>query len=435
MSVTIAGVEPGSPAARSGIVAGHRLERINGHAIADVLDYRFYMTEKSLRLDLCDPAGNAYSIPLRKGEYTDLGLVFDTYLMDSEKSCRNQCCFCFIDQMPPGLRESLYFKDDDTRLGFLFGNYDTLTNLADADIDRLITMRISPINVSVHTTNPELRVRMMKNPRAGEVLTYLPRLCEAGIQVNAQLVLCPGLNDGAELERSLRDLARLGPHLQSVSVVPVGLTKHRAGLSPLRLFDEKEAAAVLDTVTRYGDRQLAGTGNRTFFAADEFYLKAKVPLPADSFYEEYYQLENGVGMTTLLAHEFAQALETMPPAPTRRRVTLATGTAAAPLMKDLAAKAMERFPGLAVEVVAIENRFFGESITVAGLVTGGDLIAQLRERDLGEEVLFPATMLRHDGDKFLDDVTVEAVAEALGVPVTPVEVEGVDLLETMLRSS
>jgi putative radical SAM enzyme (TIGR03279 family) len=433
MSVTIAGVEPGSPAARCGIAKGHQLERINGHTIADVLDYRFYMTEKSLRLDLLDEAGNAYSLPLRKGEYDDLGLVFDTYLMDSEKSCRNHCCFCFIDQMPPGLRQSLYFKDDDARLGFLFGNYVTLTNLDDEDIDRLITMRISPINVSVHTTNPELRVRMMKNPRAGEVLAYLPRLCEAGIQVNAQLVLCPGLNDGAELERSLRDLARLGPHLQSVSVVPVGLTKHRAGLSPLRLFDEKEAAAVLDIVNRHGEQRLAETGNRTFFAADEFYLKAKIPLPADSFYEDYYQLENGVGMTTLLAHEFEQALELTPPAPIRRRVTLATGTAAAPLMKHLAAKAMGRFPGLSVEVAAIENHFFGESITVAGLVTGGDLIAQLRGRDLGDEVLFPAAMLRRDGDKFLDDVAVEDVAEALSVPVTPVEVDGFALLAALLR--
>jgi putative radical SAM enzyme (TIGR03279 family) len=433
MSVTIARVESGSPAARGNIKAGHRLERINGHAITDVLDYRFYMTDTSLLLDLLDPAGNAYSVSLRKREYTELGLVFDTYLMDSEKSCKNHCLFCFIDQMPPGLRESLYFKDDDALLGLLFGNYVTLTNLTDADIDRLITMRISPINVSVHTTNPALRVQMMKNPRAGEVLAYLPRLCNAGIQVNAQLVLCPGLNDGAELERSLRDLARLGSHLQSVSVVPVGLTKHRAGLPPLRLFDEKEAAAVLDIVHRHGDERLAETGSRTFFAADEFYLKARHPLPDDSFYEDYYQLENGVGMTTLLAHEFAQALETTPPAPTRRRVTLATGTAAAPLLSDLAAKAMERFPGLTVEVVAIVNHFFGESITVAGLVTGGDLIAQLRGRDLGEELLIPATMLRRDGDVFLDDVTLEAVAEALGVPVTPVGGDGFVLLAALLR--
>lgn len=432
MSVLIAGVEIGSPAEKNGIKRGHRLHAINSHPIRDVLDYRFYMTDTRLDLDLEDETGKRYKLSLNKGEYDDLGLEFDTYLMDCEKSCKNKCCFCFIDQLPPGLRESLYFKDDDSRLGFLFGNYITLTNLEDGDINRLIHMRISPVNISVHTTNPELRVRMMKNPRAGEALRYLQPLCDAGIRVNTQLVLCPGLNDGPELERSLNDLCSLGPGLQSVSCVPFGMTRHRDGLVPLRLHTKEEAAAVVDTVERFAAKRMAATGSRAIYAADEFYLRAGRPLPNDEYYEEYYQLENGVGMVTLLEHEFRQAIALELPRQVNRHVTIATGTAAAPLLQSLAMRAMETFPGLAAEVASIENRFFGETITVAGLVTGGDLIEQLRGKDLGDELLFPATMLRRDGDLFLDDVFPVQVEEALGIPARSVDVDGFALLEALL---
>ncbi|MDL2233782.1 DUF512 domain-containing protein [Ruminococcaceae bacterium OttesenSCG-928-L11] len=431
MSVRIDGIEQGSIAAKKGIQAGDTLVAINGHDIRDVLDYRFYMTDSRLELHLCRE-GAPYTLRIRKPEYDDLGLEFDTYLMDEQKSCRNKCCFCFIDQMPPGMRDTLYFKDDDARLSFLFGNYITLTNLTDEDVQRIITMHISPVNISIHTTNPELRVKMMKNPRSGEVLRYIPQLCEAGIKVNGQLVLCPDINDGDELIRSLTDLSAYGDTLQSVSCVPVGLTKYREGLFPQRSFTPEEAAAVIDTIDRFGAQMRETHGNRVFFAADEFYLTAGRPVPPYEYYEDFFQLENGVGMLTLLEYEFMQALEDAEPAPMSRSVTMVTGTAAFPLIKALAAKATDAFPGLSIQVIPIRNDFFGETITVAGLVCGQDIIKQLEGVSLGDEVLFPAAMLRHDRDLFLDDVSVQDLAQALGHPVRPTENDGYELLAAML---
>jgi len=433
MSVQITNTEPDSIASRHGIKPGHILHKINGHDITDVLDYRFYMTDKTLCLLLSD-GDSMYEITINKDEYDDIGLVFDTYLMDTEKSCQNACCFCFIDQMPKGLRDTLYFKDDDSRLGFLFGNYITLTNLKDGDIDRIIALKTSPVNVSVHTMNPDLRVRMMKNPRAGEVLAYLPKLTDAGIKLNGQLVLCPGVNDGTELDYSLNELSKLGENLQSVSVVPVGLTKHRDGLDCLRLYTREESAAVIETVERFARERFQHYGTRTFFASDEFYLNAGIPLPANDYYEDYFQLENGVGMSSLLRYEFVSALEDEPARTADRRVTIVTGVAAAPLIRELAGLAMAKFTGLAVEVVPAINNFLGEDITVAGLVCGRDIIAQLKDKPLGDEVLIPATMLRHEGDLFLDGVSIEELAGTLGRPVKVVKCDGYELLDAIKQT-
>ena len=435
MSVVISDVEKNSPAAKKGLTAGLVLHTINGHAINDVLDYRFYMLEKKLVMGLCDQSGHGSNIVIHKDEYDDPGLLFDTYLMDTQKSCRNKCCFCFIDQLPGGMRESLYFKDDDSRLSFLFGNYITLTNLFDSDIERIIKMHISPVNISVHTMNPALRVEMMKNPRAGEVLKYIPMLCKAGIKVNAQLVLCPGMNDGAELERSLSELSSLGENLQSVSSVPIGLTKFREGLSPQRLFTKAEAASVISTIDSFGEKRLKEYGTRTFYASDEFYLTAKIPLPEYDYYEDFYQLENGVGMSTMLEYEFMDALDFEDTKTLNRHITIATGTAAFGLIAKLAGEAEKKFPKLKIDVVPIKNNFFGENITVAGLVTGGDIIDRLSGRNLGSELLFPSSMLRFDGDLFLDDTTIPQLEKALGIPAVPVDNSGQALLDAMLGNN
>jgi putative radical SAM enzyme (TIGR03279 family) len=425
-------VEPDSPADQCGLRPGQSLRAINGHAIGDVLDYRFYIVEEKLRLSMADEAGKPFTVTMHKDEYEDPGLLFDTYLMDREKSCKNNCCFCFVDQLPPGMRPSLYFKDDDSRLGFFFGNYITLTNLSETDIDRIIAMHISPVNISIHAMDPALRTRMMKNPRSGDVLAYLPKLSRAGIRINAQLVLCPGLNDGAALDHSLTALAELGDAIQSVSAVPVGLTKYREGLAPLRLFTKKEAADVVAVIRRHGDLMLAAGRGRCFFASDEFYLTAGLPIPAYAHYEEFHQLENGVGMSAMLLHEFTQALADAPDLPVTRHITIATGAAARPLMENLARMAMARYKTLRADVACIPNDFFGRTITVAGLVTGRDIIAHLQGRALGDALLFPASMLRHDGDLFLDDRTPDDLEKALGLPCIPVAVDGYALVDALL---
>ena len=431
MAVTIRGVESGSPAARAKIRAGEELLAINGQEIVDVLDYRFYMMDKRLELTLRSGTGER-KVSVKKGEYEELGLTFDTYLMDRERSCRNQCIFCFIDQMPPGMRETLYFKDDDARLSFLYGNYITLTNLTEHDIERTIRMKISPVNISVHTTNPELRCKMMHNRFAGESLSILRRLADGGIAMNAQLVLCPGINDGAELERSMRDLAEYLPALRTVSCVPVGLTKYRDGLYPLRPYTKEEAADVVAQVEAFGDEMKARHGTRVFYASDEFYLKAGLPLHDGDFYEDYGQLENGVGMLTLQREQFRDALPFFEPDGRKRNFSIATGVAAAPFLQKLVDEARETWHNLNGRVYPIVNDFFGHEITVAGLITGQDLISQLRGKDLGDELLLPDVLLKFHEDVFLDDVTLSEVREALGVPITMVGSDGYELLRCML---
>ena len=391
---------------------GDTVVSINGNLIRDVLDYKFYSYDRRLTIVLRSPEGKERTVKIRKNEGEDLGLNFESYLMDRPRSCANNCVFCFIDQLPKGMRKTMYFKDDDARLSFLLGNYVTLTNFSPREVQRIMDLRISPINVSVHATDPELRTKMLRNPRAGESLEIMKRFAEAGITMNCQIVCCPGLNDGEQLDRSMRDLAALWPSVHSVSIVPVGLTRFREGLYPLEKFTPEHSLETIRQVTRFGDECLEKYGSRIFWCGDEMYLRADLELPPDEFYEEYTQLENGIGMLRLMETEFRSALdlaETADGIP----FSVATGAAAAPLMRKLLQMAADRFPGIRGEVYEIRNDFFGHDITVAGLTTGEDLIGQLKDRDLGERLLISKTMLRQDEMDFLDDITLEEASRRL----------------------
>lgn len=432
MPVKILAVEPGGPASHAGVRPGETLLSINGNEICDILDYRFYETDRHLSIVLRDGAGAERTVQIRKGQYESIGLEFETYLMDQQHSCTNRCIFCFIDQLPKGLRKSLYFKDDDSRLSFLFGNYVTLTNLKEREVDRIIKMHISPINISVHTTNPELRVKMMGNRFAGKSLDILYRFAKAGIKLNCQIVLCRDINDGEELDRTLKDLTSLWPSVQSVAVVPLGLTKYRQGLYPLTGYDSETARAVVRQLERWGDRCEQKYGQRICYAADEFYLKAQLPIPPAPFYGDFDQLENGVGLMASLKQEFLDALEDFVPPASARKVTLATGVAAYPFLDTLLDELRQRCHNLTCNVVPIVNDFFGDTITVAGLVTGGDLLKQLRGRELGDALLLPDVMLRREGDIFLDDVSLEELSEALQIQIITVPNDGYALLDAVV---
>ena len=434
MAVTISSVGKGSPADFAGICPGDTLVSINGNEIMDVLDYRFYETDAKLSLRLRGADGVERGVFIRKGQYEAIGLEFETYLMDKQHSCRNRCIFCFIDQLPKGMRETLYFKDDDSRLSFLFGNYITLTNLSSHEVERIIKMHISPINISVHTTNPELRVKMMGNRFAGQALGLLKRFADAGIKMNCQLVLCPGVNDGPELERTLSDLKALIPAVQSVAVVPVGVTKFREGLYPMKTYDAASAAEVIAIMERFGDEFMKEVGDRVAYPADEFYLIAGKELPAPEYYGDFAQLENGVGLLASLKQEFLDALEDFTPPEGKRRVTIATGAAAHPFLDSLLDELRRKCNNLTCNVVPIRNDFFGTTIVVAGLVTGGDIIKQLKGKELGDALLLPSAMLRHDGDVFLDDVSLDDLREALNIEVVPVRNDGYELLDAVVGS-
>ena len=434
MSVLVSGVSKKSIADKKGIKPGDVLVSVNSHEINDVLDYRFYIKEEKLTLALVSN-GKAKKVHLRKDEDDDLGLEFDSYLMDRQHRCTNRCIFCFVDQMPPGMRETLYFKDDDSRMSFLFGSYVTLTNLTEHDVSRLIEMHISPVNVSVHTMNPELRVKMMKNKHAGECLSILKRLADAGIKLNTQLVLCPGINDGKELEYSLSELEKLLPSIQSIAAVPVGLTKFRENLPALRTYTPQEARETIEIVDSFGERCLEKYGVRLAFCADEFYLTAGMPIPDEEYYEDYPQLENGVGLWRNLLEEFSFALtESSFEKDIERHVSIATGVAAYPLLVRLCRLVSEKYPLVKADVFQIKNDFFGHSVTVAGLVTGKDLISQLKDKPHAETLIIPSVMLRSEGDVFLDDVSLEDVEKALSVSVRVTDANsGFELLENILE--
>lgn len=431
MAVVVSDVQKRSLAFKAGIPAKATLLSINGNEINDVLDYQFYVTERRIEL-VCLVDGKEKSYTLVKDEYEDIGLIFDSYLMDKQHHCKNKCIFCFIDQMPKGMRETLYFKDDDDRMSFLFGNYVTLTNLTQRDIDRIIKMHISPINISVHTTDPELRVKMMKNKNAGECLKWLEELAAHGIKLNTQLVLCPEINDGEQLVRSLNDLAKLAPNIESIAAVPVGLTDHREGLENLRVYTKEESAKVIDIIENFSDKFFEEHGVRIAFASDEFYLKAERPLPEYDYYGDFSQLENGVGLTTLLRHDFYDCLENDEFEAEPFHAAIATGKLAYPLLCELSEAAMKKYPEIKLDVYMIENEFFGKNITVAGLVTGRDLINQLKDKNIAKTLLIPSVMLRHERDRFLDDVLIEDVETELGVKLVTVENDGYNLLNSML---
>ena len=432
MAAEIFGVQPGSLAERAGMEKGDRLISINGHDITDVLDFRFFETNTHLTVVFEKPDGRRLEEKIIKAQYGSLGLEFETYLMDKQRSCRNKCVFCFIDQLPKGMRETLYFKDDDARLSFLFGNYITLTNIDDREIDRIIEMHISPVNISVHTMNPKLRCEMMQNRFAGDVLRYVKRLAENNIKLNCQIVLCPGLNDGEELEYTLSEMYALGESLQSVACVPVGLTRYREGLYPLQPFNRETAGAAIDILERWGERFLRERGQRTVFPSDEFYLIAQRELPPYEFYEDFPQIENGVGMLRDFEEEFLWALEEAQGRAMQRRVTIPTGTAAYPFLHKVFDALRAKFPGLEINLIPVKNDFFGGTVDVTGLLTGQDVLRRLQEEDLGEEVLIPSNMLMADADIFLDDMTVGMLSEKLGVPVRRMKKDAAGELSDML---
>ena len=428
--VFVTGIIPNSPAEKAGIKAGDAILSVNGNEVNDVLDYQFYTTEISLSLEV-KRGEDILRLFLGKGEYEDPGMEFCTYLMDDKRRCRNGCIFCFIDQNPNGMRETIYFKDDDERLSFLQGNYVTLTNLTEKEIDRIIKMRMSPVNISVHTTNPELRVKMMKNRFAGDVLSFIPRLNDAGIQLNVQLVLCRGINDGKELEKSLNDLVFL-ENLESLACVPAGLTDHRDGLYPLTPYDRESAREIIEIINTFGDKTVEKFGMRKCFASDEFYLLAGYELPDEPFYEGYPQIENGVGMLRSLTEEFLDELNYSEEC-SGEKVCIATGKAAYPTICALVEKAKEKFPSLDCVVYEIENKFFGKNITVSGLITGKDLIDQLKGKiEKGSVLLLPPNMFKADEEVFLDDVKLRQVKKTLEVRPIICGKDGYDLCQKVL---
>lgn len=431
MAVKIFDVTTGSHADKAGIKKGETLLSINSNEIVDVLDYRFYQVNRKLTLEVADEDKNVRTIEMTKGEYEEIGLEFETYLMDKQHSCRNKCIFCFIDQLPKGMRESLYFKDDDSRLSFLFGNYITLTNITEHEIERIIKMHISPINVSVHTTNPELRCKMMNNRFAGDTLKYLKRFADAGITLNCQIVSCPGINDGDELVRTLTDLENLGVNM--TAIVPVGLTRYRENLYPLVPYNKETAGQTIDIIEKMGDECVKKHGRRIFFPGDEFYLLAEREIPSPEFYEDFSALEDGIGMIAYLTDDVGWKLEELDADESLcHKVTMACGEGVFPYMKRIMSMINEKFPNITINTRAIKNNFFGGGVNVSGLVTGGDLIDQLRGDDLGDRLIITSSMLRFENDLFLDDVSTDDVERELGVTLVPVNNNGNDLVEAVI---
>ena len=422
----------GSIAEEMGIEPGDRLISIDGQEIEDVFDYQFYEESEELVLLIEKPDGEQWELEIEKEADEPLGIEFGQGLMDEYRSCRNKCIFCFIDQMPPGMRDTLYFKDDDSRLSFLQGNYITLTNMSSHDVERIVRYRLEPINISFQTTNPELRCRMLHNRFAGDALKKVDILYRGGIEMNGQIVLCKGVNDGEELERSIRDLTRYLPLLKSVSVVPVGLTRFREGLYPLEPFTKEEAREVLSVIHRWQEKIYKQYGLHFIHAGDEWYLLAEEDIPEEERYDGYLQLENGVGMLRLLFNEFEEGMSRLGGGPGSGAISAATGKLAYPYIRRMADRVEEQFPGRKIHVYCIRNDFFGERITVSGLVTGQDIIAQLKGKELGSRLLLPCNMLKADEDVFLDDITVKEVSDALQVPVDIVKSSGQDLIDAML---
>ena len=425
-------VLPGSIAEELEVEAGDALLSINRTPIEDVFDYHYLTNEEYLTLLIRKANGEEWELEIEKDYDEDLGLVFEKSLMDEYRSCRNKCIFCFIDQMPPGMRNTLYFKDDDSRLSFLQGNYVTLTNMTDHDIDRIIYYHLGPINISFHTTDPALRCKMLNNRFAGDVFSKIRRLAEAGIELNGQIVLCKGVNDGEILEKSLKDFEEYMPALQSVSIVPVGLTRFREGLYPLEAFTKEDAVEVIDRVERWQRYYKETSGSHRVHCSDEWYLLAERELPEAERYDGYLQLENGVGMLRLLKEEVTECLEESHDDVEARELTIATGLLAAPFIEELSKLVTKRYGQLKIRVVPIRNEFFGEMITVSGLITGQDLKKQLKGQKLGDRLLLPCNMLRAGENVFLDDVTIEDLEACLSLPISVVDEGGRAFVETIL---
>ena len=430
----IRSVEEGSIAWELGIEAGDKLISINDNEIEDVFDYHFLVNDEELIVLIETPDGEQWELEIEKDYEEDLGISFEQGLMDEYRSCRNKCMFCFIDQMPKGMRDTLYFKDDDSRLSFLQGNYITLTNMSDDDVRRIVKYHLEPINISIHTTNPELRCKMLHNRFAGEALKKVDILYEGGITMNGQIVLCKGENDGEELERSIRDMTKYLPYLQSVSVVPVGLTKYREGLYPLESFEKEDAKKVLETIHKWQKKIYEEHGTHFIHSGEEWYILAEEEVPEEERYDGYLQLENGVGMLRLLQNEFEEEFDTLVGDDRRREISLATGVLAYPYLKRMVERLQTKYPNITVHLYKIINNFFGEKITVAGLITGQDLIGQLKGQPLGDTLLLPCSMLRDGEEVLLDDVTLTDLKESLQVDIDIVKSSGQDLIEAIINN-
>ena len=435
----IAGIKPGSTAEEIGLQPGDAILEVNGQPIVDIFDYQFYMEDEYVEVLVRHQDGEKEIWEIEKDMDDDLGIIFTSNLMDDYKSCRNQCIFCFIDKMPPGMRDTLYFKDDDSRLSFLQGNYVTLTNMKEEEIDRLIRYRLAPINISVHTTNPELRCKMLHNRFAGNVLSYIDKLYENDIPMNGQIVLCKGWNDGAQLNKTIEDLSKYLPHMESVSVVPVGLTKYRDGLTELSSFTKEDAKQVIDLIEAWQKKLYEKHGSHFVHASDEWYIMAERPFPEEERYDGYLQLENGVGMMRLLWDEFEDAFEEYKRLERRESlieekkvISVATGKLAFDMIECIAGQIMAQYPWLFIRVYEIRNDFFGEKVTVSGLLTGQDIIAQLKDKELGEKLLLPENVLRYGEEVFLDDVTIDEMQTALQVKVDIVKSNGKELMYKLL---
>lgn len=431
MAVKITGTDKGTPAERANL-KGATLLSIDGNEIHDMLDYEFFSQGSKLELSVMRGGALEY-LQISKEEYQPLGCCFQSYLIDKKHSCCNKCIFCFIDQLPKGLRDTLYFKDDDERLSFLFGNYVTLTNLSAREVERIKAMHISPINISVHTVDPELRVKMMKNKNAGAVLRYIDEFAEAGIEMNCQLVLCRDVNDGDALRRSIEKLASLYPHVKSIAAVPAGLTRYREGLYPITAYDKESAAQVLDILEEYGEKFREQYGVRIVYPGDEWFLLAQRPIPKAEYYDEYLQLENGVGMWRLFHDEFMNALGTRHRVLWPRRMDVVTGELAYPLIKMLTETLCSIYPRVHVRVHMIKNEFFGGNVTVAGLITGTDILKQVKGKLCSHTLLIPEVMLREEKDKFLDDVTLSDLEKKLHVRTRILPQDGGEVVQMLLH--
>lgn len=431
--IPVKGILPGSIAEEAGIEAGDAILSINGEKVRDIFDYRFLITDENLVLEILKPDGDIWEIEIEKEEYEDLGIEFESLMIDEAKSCRNKCIFCFIDQLPPGMRDTLYFKDDDSRLSFFMGNYVTLTNMSFEDVDRIIKYRMSPINISVHTTNPHLRAFMLKNKNAQDIMIKIKKLIEGGIQVNCQIVLCLGINDGEELDRSISELASLYPGVNSVSVVPVGITKYREGLSYLEPFGVDSSITVIEQVEKWQNTFLERYGSRIIYIADEFYIMAGRQIPDYETYEDFPQIENGVGLIAQLKREFFECLKELDYEPSElRNVSIATGVSSYIYIREMAEIIQEKYNNIKVKIYKIENRFFGKNVTVTGLLTGQDICEQLKDMDLGTELLISSSMLRTGEQVLLDDYTVSDLEEKLKVKISIVDNNGKDFVGKIL---
>ncbi len=429
----ISGIQDGSIAQEVGIEPGDRLISMNGQSVRDVFDYRFLSADEQVLLMVMKPDGESLEIEIEKDEWEELGLIFEKPLMDEEKSCRNKCIFCFIDQLPEGMRSSLYYKDDDARLSFLYGNYVTMTNMDQAELERIVRYRMSPVNVSVDTTNPELRAHMLNNRFAGELVSKMKYLADNNIQLNAQIVLCRGINDGKELGTTLNDLAELLPALNSISVVPVGLTRHRTKLPALLPFDSASAIEVITQISQWQKKFLEKTGSRKVYLSDEWYLMSGTDLPDYSHYEDFPQIENGVGMAAEFLQGFGEALKKCRKKPVERTISLVTGVLAEKILKEAALMAEKSFPGLRVLVYPIKNNFFGDTVTVTGLLTGTDIREQLWGKPLGDTLLMPSNMFRSGTETLLDDISADEIGQALQVTTKKVNADGASFLKALLK--